>query len=49
MCKIIGNSAYGLTAQGINEIMRYDTVSNRTVRMKDSRFTFWVGKIWTCT
>jgi hypothetical protein len=39
MCKIIGNSAYGLTAQGINEIMRYDTVSNRTVRMKDSRFS----------
>jgi hypothetical protein len=39
MCKIIGNSAYGLTAQGINEIMRYDTVSNSTVRMKDSRFS----------
>jgi hypothetical protein len=39
MCKIIGNSAYGLTAQGINEIMRYDTLSNRTVRMKDSRFS----------
>jgi hypothetical protein len=39
MCKIIGNSAYVLTAQGINEIMRFDTVSNRTVRMKDSRFS----------
>jgi hypothetical protein len=39
MCKIIGKSAYGLTAQGINEIMHYDTVSNRTVRMKDSRFS----------
>ncbi len=39
MCKIIGNSAYGLTAQGNNKIMRYDTVSNRTVRMKDSRFS----------
>jgi hypothetical protein len=39
MCKIIGNSAYGLTAQGINEIMRFDTISNRTVRMKDSRFS----------
>jgi hypothetical protein len=39
MCKIIGNSAYGLTAQGINEIMKYDTVSKRTVRIKDSRFS----------
>ena len=39
MCKIIGNSSYGLTAQGINEIMRFNTIIKGSVRMKDSRFS----------